>query len=123
MSKKDYNAALSETSQIEKHNDKIRNQLVHAREALNLLKKEKEVLMNSIPQIQREIMDRKKLSQADQKAIEELDKERRDIQGELARMESQFKIYNDQLAANEQIIKEAEGVVLKNNDTIENIKK
>lgn len=107
MSKKDYNAALSETSQIEKHNDKIRNQLVHAREALNLLKKEKEVLMNSIPQIQREIMDRKKLSQADQKEIEELDKERRDIQGELARMESQFKIYNDKLSANEQIIKEA----------------
>ena len=79
--------------------------------------------MNSIPQIQREIMDRKKLSQADQKEIEELDKERRDIQGELARMESQFKIYNDKLSANEQIIKEAQGVVLKNNDTIENIKK
>lgn len=37
--------------------------------------------MNSIPQIQREIMDRKKLSQADQKEIEELDRERRDIQG------------------------------------------
>lgn len=32
--------------------------------------------MNSLPQISREIMDRKKLNQQDRKEIEELDKER-----------------------------------------------
>lgn len=50
--------------------------------------------MNSIPQIHREIMDRKKLSHQDQKEIEELDNERNNIQKELLKMETQFKMYN-----------------------------
>ena len=43
-------------------------------------------------------MDRKKLSQQDQKEIEELDNERSNIQKELIKMETQFKVYNEKLA-------------------------
>lgn len=39
MSKKDFNNAISLTSQLEKVNDKLRNQLVQAKEALAVVKK------------------------------------------------------------------------------------
>lgn len=57
--------------------------------------------MNSVPQIHREIMDRKKLSAQDMKEIEELDKERNNIQKDLLKLETQFKIYNDKLSKRE----------------------
>ena len=74
MCKKELNNSISETSQLEKLCEKNRNELVHAKQSLLAVKKDNEVLMNNIPHMQREIMNRKKLSTQDQKEIEELDK-------------------------------------------------
>lgn len=54
----------------------MRNELVAAREQLNNTKKENEVQMNSVPQLQREILDRKKLNAEERGEVEELEKER-----------------------------------------------
>ena len=53
MCKKEYNNAVSETAHLKKENDKLRTKLVHAKESLVVVKKENDVLMNSIPQIHR----------------------------------------------------------------------
>ena len=61
--------------------------------------------MNSLPQLHREIMDRKKLSLEDLKEIQKLDEEKNKIQKELLRMETEFKIYNDKMIRREGDIK------------------
>ena len=94
-----------------------------AKDALTNVKKDNEVLMNSIPQIHREIMDRKKLSTQDQKEIEELEIERNNIYKELGKFETQFKLYNEKLNKKEKEISANEEKINEGNDTIENLKK
>lgn len=52
-----------------------------------------------------------------------LDKQRRDIQADLLKMESQFKVYNLKLAAHEKNIEENKNKIAAGNITIENINK
>ena len=49
-------------------------------------------------------MNRKKLSTQDQKEIEELEKERTDIQQALNKMDSSFKIFSDKIIKKERDI-------------------
>jgi hypothetical protein len=46
--------------------------LVTAKDQLNNTKKDNEVLMNSVPQMQREILDRKKMNVEERQEVEEL---------------------------------------------------
>lgn len=79
--------------------------------------------MNSLPQLHREIMDRKKLSLEDLKEIQKLDEEKNKIQKELLRMETEFKIYNDKMIRREGDIKIVQEKINEANESIENIKK
>jgi peptidoglycan hydrolase CwlO-like protein len=68
--KKEENLAVSGTSAYEKQIDKLRNELVTAKDQLNNTKKDNEVLMNSVPQLQREILDRKKMNVEERDEVE-----------------------------------------------------
>ena len=58
---------MATTAGYEKQIDKLRNELVAAKEAFAGTKRENDMLMNSVPQLQREILDRKKINSGERK--------------------------------------------------------
>lgn len=75
-----------------------------AKEAFAATKRENDMLMNSVPQLQREILDRKKINSGERKEVEELERERNLILRGLAAQEKDFKAYNDRLSKKEKEI-------------------
>ncbi len=112
-----------ETGRLEKEIDKCRNELVNAREQLNIARRENEMLLNSVPQISREILDRKKLNNQDKDEIETLDKERNMLQKELLKLETQFKQFNEKLVQRDKEIVANEEKIAEGNETIESLDK
>lgn len=89
-----------------------------AKENLTNTRRENEVLMNSVPQLQREILDRKKLNVEERGEVEELERERAVILRNLAGLEREFKSYNERLGKKEKEIEGFEEKIREGNETI-----
>lgn len=96
---------------------------MQAKEALVRVQRENDVLLNSVTQIERQIADRRKLTQQDQEELEELERARSILQKDIIRMETQYKMHNDRLSKKEEEILREEAKIAQTNVTLEGLKK
>jgi hypothetical protein len=55
-------AASTKMNQVEKHNDKLRNKITILRETTHQAQRDKEIAINAINQMERQVIDTKKLN-------------------------------------------------------------
>jgi chromosome segregation ATPase len=121
--KKKLNEQLSKVAQTEKSNDKLRNQTVKLNGEVNALVKENEVRLESLKQMERQIVVARKLNAEDEKYARELTSEREHLIHELDKQRHISNKLTDRITLADKEIQELEDKITSTDGALEELKK
>jgi len=121
--KKQNNAATSKNIHLEKHNDKLRNDIVTLKDSKLLAEKQKDIAKNAITHLDKEVIDTKKFAREDRQILEDLRRGKELIQRELTRIENVNKKQGEEIILLDKDLKESENEISTLNKDLETMEK
>ncbi|KAM3144477.1 hypothetical protein pb186bvf_003346 [Paramecium bursaria] len=117
--KKELISSRTKQNQIQKHNDKYNNEIKNLEKKNEEAIKEKQVAVNSINQLERHVIDTRKLNEEDTQLLEELRKAHDNFTKQLAKAEQQSTHLNDQIVQLDTNIAEVENKIIKRQEEVD----